>query len=129
MIILKRDLDLIRNILLETEAVPSNTLTIYNISDKYNVNPNLVAYQLDLLVDQDLLKMRGLTIVWTYKTRKYDTKRIDRLTMEGHSYLDAIRNDAVWNKTLIKLSSIGTSASFEIVKTIATGYLKSMLGI
>ncbi len=126
---MKQDLDLIRSILLETEAAPSNTLTIYDIANKYHVNPNLVAYQLDLLVEADFLKIRGLTIAWTPNTRKYDGKRIDRLTFKGHNYLNAIRNDTVWENTLTDLKNIGIFVSFEIVKEIASSYLKRMLGL
>lgn len=126
---MKRDLNLIRNILLETEAAPSDTLTVYAIADKYHVDPDLVAYQLDLLAEAGLLKVRGLTIAWTPDTRKYDDERINRLTLEGHNYLDAIRNDTVWQNTLAELRNIGISVSFEIVKEIASNYLKRMLGL
>ncbi|MDN0047534.1 hypothetical protein CJ260_03910 [Megasphaera sp. ASD88] len=126
---MKRDLNLIRNILLETEAAPSDTLTVYAIADKYHVDPDLVAYQLDLLAEAGFLKVRGLTIAWTPDTRKYDDERINRLTLEGHNYLDAIRNDTVWQNTLAELRNIGISVSFEIVKEIASNYLKRMLGL
>ena len=126
---MKRDLNLIRNILLETEAAPSDTLTVYDIADKYHANPDLVAYQLDLLAEAGFLKVRGLTIAWTPDTHKYDAERIDRLTLEGHNYLDAIRNDTVWQNTLAELRNIGISVSFEIVKEIASNYLKRMLGL
>ena len=126
---IKRDLNLIRNILLETEAAPSDTLTVYAIADKYHVDPDLVAYQLDLLAEAGFLKVRGLTIAWTPDTRKYDDERINRLTLEGHNYLDAIRNDTVWQNTLAELRNIGISVSFEIVKEIASNYLKRMLGL
>lgn len=126
---MKRDLNLIRNILLETEAAPSDMLTVYDIADKYHVDPDLVAYQLDLLAEAGFLKVRGLTIAWTPDTRKYDDERIDRLTLEGHNYLDAIRNDTVWQNTLAELRNIGISVSFEIVKEIASNYLKRMLGL
>lgn len=126
---MKRDLNLIRNILLETEAAPSDTLTVYDIADKYHVDPDLVAYQLDLLAEAGFLKVRGLTIAWTPDTRKYDDERINRLTLEGHNYLDAIRNDTVWQNTLAELRNIGVSVSFEIVKEIASNYLKRMLGL
>lgn len=122
-------MNLIRNILLETEAAPSDTLTVYAIADKYHVDPDLVAYQLDLLAEAGFLKVRGLTIAWTPDTRKYDDERINRLTLEGHNYLDAIRNDTVWQNTLAELRNIGISVSFEIVKEIASNYLKRMLGL
>lgn len=126
---MKRDLDLIRNILLETEAAPSDTLTVYAIAGKYNAAPDLIAYQLDLLVEAGFIKVKWLTIAWTPDTRKYDGERIDRLTLEGHNYLDTIRNDAVWENTLIALRNVGISVSFEIVKEIASSYLKRMLGL
>lgn len=104
-------------------------LTIYDIADKYHADPDLVAYQLDLLVEAGFIKIRGLTIAWTPDTRKYDDERIDRLTLEGHNYLDAIRNDTVWQNTLAELRNVGISVSFEIVKEIASSYLKRMLGL
>ena len=51
------------------------------------------------------------------------------MTWSGHDMLDAFGNDTVWAKTKTKVSSTVGTASLEIVKAVAEGVTKSMLGI
>ena len=55
-----------------------------------------------------------------------------RLTWEGHEFLDAIRSDTVWNKTKKIFTEQGVSMTFELVKTVAkeatSALMKGALG-
>ena len=49
------------------------------------------------------------------------------LTWKGHEFLDAIRENSVWNKVKTKASSLGVSLSFEVIKTLSIQALSSVL--
>ena len=49
-----------------------------------------------------------------------------RLTWAGHDYLDAVRDPKIWHKTKEATDKVG-SWTFEIVKELAKGYIKSEL--
>jgi hypothetical protein len=44
---------------------------------------------------------------------------VQRLTWEGHEFLDAIRSDTVWQKTKKAFSEQGVSMTFELVAHVA----------
>ncbi len=50
-----------------------------------------------------------------------------RMTSLGHDFLDAVRDDSIWNKTKEGAASIG-GATLGIVKDIAVAYLKQAAG-
>ena len=83
-------------------------------------------YQLIILSEAGFIKLRGLTIAFTPNTRKYDDIKIERLTLHGHDYLDTIRNDTVWKKTLQKIEAVGPSVAFELVSKIASHFIDEL---
>ena len=50
-----------------------------------------------------------------------------RMTAEGHSYLDAIRDETIWKRTKEAVAEGGGSATLEILKTLAIGFLKTKI--
>ncbi len=50
-----------------------------------------------------------------------------RMTMQGHDYLDAIRSEGVWQRTKQAVAETGGSATLEILKALATGFVKKKL--
>lgn len=54
---------------------------------------------------------------------------IRRLLNPGHDLLAAIRDDTVWNRTKEKVSKTVGSATIEMMKGVAEGITKGMLGI
>jgi hypothetical protein len=52
---------------------------------------------------------------------------IVRLTNSGHDYLEAIRDDGVWSRTRAAVAETGGSATLEIIKSLAMGFLKSKI--
>jgi len=54
---------------------------------------------------------------------------IQKLTWAGHDFLDAARNDTVWNSAKEKLISVGGSASLEILKALLVQTAKQLLGL
>ena len=124
---MKRDLDLIRDILLDIESAPSDSISIYDLAKNHNVSPDLVFYQIQLLKEAQLLKVRYLMKVLTPDSKKYDDIRISRLTLQGHDYLDTVRNNEIWSKTKASIVKLGTSVAFSTITRIASRLLESSL--
>ena len=50
-----------------------------------------------------------------------------RLTAQGHDFIEAIRDEGIWEKTKKVVSETGGNATLEMVKIIASGFLKEKL--
>lgn len=119
---MKRDLDLIRNILFAIEDSNSidAALTLNGLAQLHQ-DQDLILYHVFLLNDA------GLIIGIIDETAPYIS--IARLTNEGHDYLDTIRDDSIWKQTKNTLSNISGSASLEVVKVIASKLALTFLGL
>lgn len=123
---MKRDMDLIRRLMLDIEKQPAGMHTpgtqLYRDGD----DPTVVAEHLALLIDHQFLKghvarsLGGLELGHVV---------VLSILWRGHEFLDAVRNDTVWKKTKDKVASVGGTASVEILTQVATGFLKQMLGL
>jgi hypothetical protein len=121
---MKRDLGLVRELLLKLEALP---MVMYGAETIEPNDPRIaadghseedVAYHLQLLQERGLIEVPDsqpmIGIVFT------------RLSWEGHDYLDAVRDPKIWYKTKEATERVG-SWTFEIVKELAKGYIKTEL--
>ncbi|MCT2540566.1 DUF2513 domain-containing protein [Sedimentimonas flavescens] len=123
---MNRDLERIRSILLECEASseerfePSSAR--FSDFDRYQIK---------------LMAQAGLLMFPTVKVRP-DAGHLERglarwleqpfsITWAGHDYLDAVRDQGVWDKTKSAVAETGGSASLEIVKALALGFLKKKI--
>ena len=125
MIILKRDLNLIRNMLLRIEELDptKHKITINNFLDLCD-NPSVISLHIELLIDNDFIETSEPIYCDTIKDFL-----IYRLTSYGYDYLDSVRDLSIWNKTKHKLLDVGGSATLDIVKSVATSIIKARLGI
>lgn len=122
---MKRDNDLLRNILLTIEAcpdVPPKTLRVESFLD-YCDNPAVISLHIELLqeagfIEADRIQRNDAIKGWDIK----------RLTFEGYEYLDTIRSAKVWRNVKDRLKAVG-GATFEIVKAVAVEELKKELNI
>ncbi|MDP2738979.1 MAG: DUF2513 domain-containing protein [Pseudorhodobacter sp.] len=110
---MKRDDDYIRDLLLKYEGeedwllfMPGETLG--SGEDEWKER-----YHALLLMDQGLLATVG--------------KGTMRLTSQGHDFLEAVRDEGIWSRTKDAVRDTGGSATLEIVKALATGFLKKKI--
>ena len=122
---MKRDLDLIRDILIAIEANDTtNDLTVDDIvTDEHSAQE--VSYHLKLLSDCNYIKAKMLSYVGC----PYDDFWIERLTSSGHDYLDSVRDQGIWTETKERVASAAVSAPLEIIKQVAVSILSLKLGI
>jgi len=121
---MKRDMDLVRRLLLcledtvDYKPLRSSDIAIEGYSDAQ------IGYHLGILAAGGLIDV--------IDTNSMDSKTfscfVKGITWQGHEFLDAVRDNDVWSRTREKLKPVG-SASLEVVKSIATTFLCSQLGL
>ena len=113
----KRNLETIRNLLLMAEATPIDDSDGFNtgIVDLMDQIDSDKGYQLGLMKDAGWIEGKEVSI------------GLFRLTSSGHDYLDAIRDDNIWNNTKKVVAETGGSATLDIIKSLAIGLLKTKI--
>lgn len=106
---MKRDMDLVRKILLEVESWPADSPPGQVAID--SVDPRVVARHVGLLAEADFLDARNVS-----NSRDGEQWVVDHLTWTGHDFLDAARSDTVWRKTTGAIQKVVGSVSFEVLK-------------
>jgi hypothetical protein len=117
----KRDLDLIRQILLEVEK---NENPIRSIEIRVEgFSPEQVSYHVMLLNQAGYLtatdnsSLRGFS--WYPKS----------LTWEGHEFLDAARSGTVWHQVKAKLKDQAIEAPLSVIHRLASKLVAQALGL
>lgn len=120
---MKRDMDLVREILLAVEAADENTPgmddllggdqseTEIDTREKYAYHIKMLVEQAGLLTGIDASSMSGgnwlnLEVTW-----------------QGHDFLDNTRDSEVWRMTKSGLQKMG-GAGWDVVKALAVAYAK-----
>ena len=117
---MKRDLDLIRQILLTVEEDHDGKQAITSLYIS-GYSRTTVQYHIRLLAEGDYLDVNQID------TFAGTTYHIQGMTFKGHDYLDTIRDNTVWTQTKERLAQVGNTASLALVKATATEILKALL--
>ena len=125
---MQRNMDLIRQLLLGIEGEAS-TQYEFNVE---HVDDLEKWYTIDLLVQAKLI--RGVEVHWAADgTGPYPhTKGLVALTWKGHDFLNAVRNDSVWQRASEKAKAGGLdmqSLTFEVIKSLCVSTVKHGLGL
>jgi hypothetical protein len=118
---MKRDMDLIRKILLQLENVASDD--DINIIEIEGFSHDQIAYHIYLLHDAGLIRAHILMGFGTAAPKNYS---IFGLTWAGHDFLDASRDEGRWIKAKVVINEM-KGASFEIIKTVLVEIMKSQM--
>ena len=105
---MKRDNDTFRKILLELEA-KEDWRVLHARTLAPSAEENRFDYHLQLLCDAGFMAKISESAF--------------RMTNQGHDYLDAIRDDAVWAKTKSGAAAVG-GMTLGMLKDLAVAYLK-----
>lgn len=120
---MKRDMDLVRNILLKIEAderahLPVAEFVFENTS------------RLELAHHTELVEAAGFIAPVTHMRSSeaidysWDQTIGYKLTWDGHEFLDTIRDPEIWNKTKSGAKQVG-SWSIELLGDLAKGLIKA----
>ncbi len=123
---MKRDLDLLRDILLFIEEQDqSNWALISEWGDLYDIEPRTLNQHIQLLNEAEFIEIADISDV-TYDGQRLYPKRI---TMAGYDYLDNVRDPKIWKATKKSLQKLGGSASLPIIQKIAIREIKKAVGL
>lgn len=110
---MKRDMDVIRQILLAAEAHPE--AYIYSFPTDVKASGQMLQEHLRMLRDAGFLDyektLAGARFGW-------------RLTWNGHEFIDEIRDPEIWRKTKEGADKVG-SWSIKLLGEIASGFVRA----
>ena len=117
---MKRNMDLIRSILFEVEALHPN-----QGGKQIEINGRdfaEVTYHVVLLHEAGLIRA----------TVEYEKNQprcfVDRLTWEGHEFLEAARNDAFWKKAILTIRNKAGGLGYEVLRHVLVQMAKDAVG-
>ena len=119
---MKRNWDTIREVLIKLEELDAKTGEI-QLSDFPKEKDYEYSYNVELLIDAGLINGEMMTNIG----RNAQSFMIRSLTWSGHEFLDAIKNDNVWNKTKSTFKEGGLSMTFDLAKEVATNITLSLI--
>ncbi|MDE2698252.1 MAG: DUF2513 domain-containing protein [Gemmatimonadota bacterium] len=139
---MKRDMDLVRGILLAIEEKEAREgCEFREVLDWLKGNEHITSSDKDkdkVLVHCGILVDGGLAEK-CYDRTETNASRQDkwfffpgsriRLCWEGYEFLDNARQDKVWKKVKDKMANAGGTLSFEVVKMLVTELSKSAVGL
>lgn len=120
---MKRDWELIRQILLAVESLESGAQAVRSGAIE-GYDPELAAYHIHMLIEA------GLVNGTCSKSINAPRQCVAReLTWAGHEFLDQIRSQTVWNRTVGLLREKGLDLSFDSIKAAAGTVVGGLLGL
>ncbi len=119
---MKRDMDLVRSILLQVEANEDDPRGMIPL-DIPGKSPMDVSYHVMLMAEAGLITAHDLSSSSGYN---FIPKR---LTWSGHEFLDAARNETVWNETKMTVAKKAGTVSFEVLKALLSQATLRLVGM
>jgi len=120
---MKRDFELIRNILLDVEAAPAGQL-LNHFSYEGKAEAEVLEH-IDLLAKANFIEAKvpldGDGVPWGC--------HVSRLTWKGHEFLETARNETLWRKVLGQVRASSVSVSLDVLQGLLTKALKGELGL
>lgn len=116
---MKRDLDLIRNLLIYIENHVDFDSEDWHFSYDYP-DRKALGYALKLMRQKGLIEAKVLEDSMTqFEDGHYDVV----ITWDGADFLDTVRDDEIWRKTKEGAKEAG-GFTFDLVKALAKGFVK-----
>ncbi|CAN5842773.1 DUF2513 domain-containing protein [soil metagenome] len=119
---MKRDMDLIRTLLLhfEEETDERRGVPVPPVKrDGQDVSKDELDYHVKLLNEERLIETTKGEQGWF----------VNSLTWKGHEFLDATRDDKIWKKVSHEVAKKGGGFTIDILKALAIKFLNEQLGL
>lgn len=126
---MKRDLDLIRAIMLVLEENMEydknfQSAKLFEIMKDESLSLEKLAYHIGLLVEGGFIQAKE----FKFQSSEPTVYLINTITPQGHDFIDTIRQDTIWNKTKEKAHKV-VGFSLSLLVDIGKEYLKKQIGI
>jgi hypothetical protein len=119
---MKRDLDLVRQLMLTIEGMPVGPPVQYRMGE---VEDLVLLSHLEMLLEAGLVKGK----ISRSQGARGDVIAIAGLTWEGHEWLESVRAQGVWNETKRVLLEDGGALTYELAKAVASRIHRTRLGL
>lgn len=115
---MKRDMDLIRLLLLDTEDEELRP-DLSGYTDQQKIYHSALLIEAGLIDGHVQTDERGIPSATVCL----------RLTWAGHEFLDAARNDTIWKKASEKIKQSGVQVTVSVLEELLKKLLKDSLGL
>jgi hypothetical protein len=121
---MRRDMDLIRELMLKLEAMPRKPGIVEELSAGEGemifegCSSDEIDYHLNLIVEAGFLSTHGMMMSGAVL--------FDRLTWAGHDFVDSVRSPEVWAKTKKGAEAAG-GFTVDLLKDLAKGFIKKQI--
>ena len=122
---MKRDMDLIRKLLMHFEEYDSFSMEEKTKIDGYD--NRIIDYHLLLLAQADMIVCEASKS--TTNPERYIKVYPFGLSWKGHEFLDAARDESLWNKAKAKVIEVTGGLSLYLIQSVLLYYAKQGLGI
>jgi hypothetical protein len=122
---MKRDMELIKKILLHIESSPNFYEPIETSIDGYEISNYM--YHVKLLYEARFIEIFGdkpISVMGAIPSY-FPTC----LTWEGHEFLEASRSPKIWNNALKVIKDKGLGMSFDVLKALLSAYALHEVGL
>jgi len=120
---MKRDMELVRKILLFVESIDNIGRYVPVVIDGYT--DDAIQHHIRMLLDRGYLKEKG-GVSFTYDGVSMTG---GAMTFEGSDFLDAARDDTIWRKAMDKIAATTGTVTVEVLKAILVQLSKSAVGL
>lgn len=118
---MKRNLDLIRSLLLKIEESEKGLDSLETALTGYTQDQ--IDYHLGMLIDAGYV---NATCMHTLARKHFYA---NGLSMQGHDYLDSVRDEGIWKQVKEKLGTVSGGTALAVVQEIASKIILAKLGI
>ena len=119
---MKRDLDLVRQLMLQIEALPAAPPVQYRTSEIED--PVLLAH-LEMLIEAGLVNGR----ISRSQGARGDVISVSGLTWQGHEWVEMVRSQSLWNEVKSTVLDGGGVLTFELTKAVAAKIFRARLAL
>lgn len=124
---MKRDIELVRKLLFYFEEKPGFSMVKSGEIHINGYDPSFVAYHVHLLCEAGFLSCERV-VSTTTADRLIDAYPF-RLTWAGHEFLDAARNESIWNQAKGILKEKGISVGVAVLQGLLVSLAKQQLRV
>jgi hypothetical protein len=119
---MKRDLDLVRQLMLQIEALPAAPPVQYRMSEIED--PVLLAH-LEMLIEAGLVNGR----ISRSQGARGDVISVSGLTWQGHEWIEMVRSQSLWNEVKSAVLDGGGVLTFELTMAMAAKIFRARLAL
>jgi len=119
---MKRDLDLVRQLMLQIEALPAAPPVQYRMSEIED--PVLLAH-LEMLIEAGLVNGR----ISRSQGARGDVISVSGLSWQGHEWIEMVRSQSLWNEVKSAVLDGGGVLTFELTKAVAAKIFRARLAL